>query len=180
MTRPPSEQLSRDPKHIRKRIRNRAHPLAEDVEMLANSTKPLEEWDLEELARGRPRNKEGDFRGRTPIWITPAIRSEAQRRLKMEAHAYLSGHVADAIKVLADLMLNAEDPKLQADCAKFIIEHVVGKAKAHVDVELGEGVKGMLAKAVVTRDRTTGQLVDAHPIIDLTSDEWTDDDDAPA
>lgn len=180
MGRPPTDQLSQDPKHIRKRIRGRVTPLSEDVAMLANAQKPLEEWDLEELARGRPRDKEGMFRGRTPIWITPALRSEAARRLKVEALSYLSGHVSDAIKVLVDLMMNAEDPKLQADCAKFIIEHVIGKATSKIDLELGEGTKGMLAKALVTRNKTTGQLVDAHPVVDLSEDEWTDEDDGRA
>jgi hypothetical protein len=175
--RPPSDQLSRDPRQIRNRMRRRTEPLAEDVEMLASSRKPIEEWDLEELARGRPRSSAGDFRGRPPTWITPAVRTEAQRRLKLEAHAYMSGHISDAIKVLADLMVNSPDEKIQLDCAKFIIEHTVGKAVAKVDVELGGGVRELLANRVVTRDLETGQLVDAHPVIDITSDEWTDEED---
>lgn len=174
--RPPADQLSRKPEHIRKRMRNRTGPLAEDIEMLANAIKPVEEWDLEELARGRPRDKDGHFRGRAPIWITPALRSEAARRLKVEAMSYLSGHVEDAIKVLADLMLNAEDDKIRVDCAKFIIEHVVGKATAAIQVDLGGGVRELLASAVVTRT-TDGKLVDAHPVIDLDTEEWTDEDD---
>jgi hypothetical protein len=172
--------LSRKPEHIRKRIRNRAEPLAEDVAMLAESIgqmKPLAEWDLEELARGKPRNPSGDFRGRPPVWITPALRTEAARRLKVEALAFLSGHVEDAIKVLVDLMTSSTDERVQIDCAKFIIEHVVGKAKQSVDLEMGEGVRGMLAKALVTRNKITGALVDAHPVVDLEPTEWTDEDD---
>lgn len=145
--------------------------------MLANSVKPVTEWDLEELARGRPRDKDGHFRGRPPIWITPALRSEAARRLKVEAMSYLSGHVDDAIKVLVDLMKNSPDEKIQMDAAKFVIEHVIGKATAKVDIEIGSGVRELLADRVVTRDLETGLLVDAHPVIDLMADEWSDDDD---
>lgn len=145
--------------------------------MLANLVKPVTEWDLEELARGRPRDKDGHFRGRTPTWITPALRSEAARRLKVEAMSYLSGHVDDAIKVLVDLMKNSPDEKIQMDAAKFVIEHVIGKATAKVDIEVGNGVRELLADRVVTRDLETGALVDAHPVIDLMADEWSDDDD---
>jgi hypothetical protein len=177
MPRPRSEDLSRDPKHIRKRIRNRVVPLTEDIEMLANARKPLAEWDLEELARGRPRGPKG-FIGRPPVWLSPAIRTEAGRRLKVEAYSLLSGHVEDAIKVLCDLMLNSVDDRIRADAAKFIIEHVIGKAKQQLDVEVGEGVKGMLARALVTRNKQTGELVDAHPVIDLTDADWSDEEDA--
>lgn len=175
---PAGKALSTKPEHIRKRIRNRTTPLARDVDMLANAVKPVEEWDMEELARGRPRDVDGAFRGRPPKWITPAIRSEAARRLKVEAHVLLSGHISDAIKVIADLMLNAEDDRIRFQAATFIVEHVVGKARQSVDLELGEGARGFLAKAVATRSKATGELVDAHPVIDLGSDEWTDGDDA--
>jgi hypothetical protein len=175
--RPSVDKLSRDPTAIRQRLRRRAQPLAEDVEMLADAVKPVEEWDLEELARGKPRDKDGHFRGRPPKWITPALRSEAARRLKVEAQALLSGHIADAVKVIADLMMNSPDDKTRLDCAKFIIEHTVGKATAAVQVDLGGGVRELLAGAVVTRAED-GRLVDAHPVIDLMSDEWSDEDDA--
>jgi hypothetical protein len=90
----------------------------------------------------------------------------------------LSGHVSDAIKVVADLMMNADDDRLRLQAATFIVEHVVGKARASVELDLGEGARGFLAKALVTREKSTGRLVDAHPVVDLESDEWSDDDDA--
>lgn len=181
MVRGTNKPLSTNPPQVRARIRRRAVPMASDVAMLANHQKPLEEWDLEELARGRPRDVEGFFRGRAPAWITPAVRTEAARRLKLEAHTILAGNLALAIKVIVDLMTDEmTDDKLRADCAKFIIEHVIGKARQAVDVDFSEGSKGFLAKALVTRNKVTGRLVDAHPVVDITSQEWSDDDDNPS
>jgi hypothetical protein len=86
----PTSSLSQKPEHIRKRLRRREVPLKRDLEMLANSRKPMSEWDTEELARGRPRDKNGGFRGDTPKWITPLMLDEEMLSLRFGALETLS------------------------------------------------------------------------------------------
>ncbi len=63
--------------------------------------KPVSEWDLEELGRGRPRNRNGSFAGGSaPKWLTPAIEAERRRRLKEAAHDALMAHTDAAMRVL--------------------------------------------------------------------------------
>jgi len=52
--------------------------------------KPIEEWDWQELARGRPRCADGTFKGVAPQWVTLAVRNEAKRRLLARANAEIA------------------------------------------------------------------------------------------
>jgi hypothetical protein len=172
---PRTTPLSRDPLNVRKRLRRREQPLKRDLEMLANSRKPLSEWDTEELARGRPRDKNGGFRGDTPKWITPLIVDEAKRRLKVGALETLSSKVLDAIEVVYQLMTNDDfdgdgkpvvDSRTRLQAAMFIIEHTIGKPRQPVDLEAkADGYRQFLAGALKMVD-TEGHLVDAHPVVE--------------
>ncbi len=134
--------------------------------------KPLEEWTLEELARGKPRNPDGTWRTGNLKWITPAITREAKRRLLTEGFAELASHMGHAIKVLTDLMMCEElddngkpivDNRTRMDAAKFIIEHVLGKPRQAIELDTQEGYKEFLASALVLTDGTA-----AHPVINGT------------
>jgi hypothetical protein len=182
---PTNTNLSTKPEHVRKRIRRANKTTRANMLMLANERKPLEEWDLEELARGRPRDKDGSFRGATPKWITPVIVEESKRRLHIQALATMGSMVGDAIQVVHRIMMNDDvddngkpivDTKTRLQAAMFIIEHVMGKPKQRVDVETGSMWKSMLAGALKIQT-DDGDYVDAHPVIDLADEEWTDDDD---
>jgi hypothetical protein len=70
-----------------KQIRARARRRAKRAEMMSEEEfqalyKPVDEWDLEELSRGRPRNAKGEFRGPAPKWITRDIHERAMERFK--------------------------------------------------------------------------------------------------
>jgi hypothetical protein len=181
----PTSSLSQKPEHIRKRLRRREVPLKRDLEMLANTRKPINEWDTEELARGRPRDKDGTFRGVTPKWITPLIMDEAKRRLKVGALETLSSKVIDAIEVIHKLMMSDErdsdgkpivDARTRLQAAQFIIEHTIGKARQPVDMNgSADGYRQFLAGALKMVD-TNGQLVDAHPVIEGTAVETEADE----
>lgn len=151
--------LSKKPENIRRRIRGRDKVVAQDIEMLYG--KPVEEWDLEELARGRPRHPSGGFRGPRPKWITSTVLAEAQRRLKERAFEDLSANVDDAVKVLAELMQNNDTndfgdfmvpAKVKLDAATFIVEQVVGKAKSQVEIGANDSLKSILATVMVNPD----------------------------
>lgn len=169
--------LSQDPQNIRKRIRRKNRDQAEDIALLY---KPVEEWDLEELARGMPRNKNGTFVGRRPLWITPKIAAEAKRRLGEEAFSEVAVNVTKAVKVVTDLMQNEDldedgypivDNRLRLDAAKFVIEHVIGKPKQRVDVGIADSLAEMMADALTNPDGSP-----AHPVLE-GSGEWADEED---
>lgn len=170
--------LSKKPENIRRRIRGREKVVAEDIEMLYG--KPVEEWDLEELARGRPRHPSGGFRGPRPKWITATVLAEAQRRLKERAFEDLAANVDDAVKVMADLMKNNDTnefgdfmvpAKVKLDAATFIVEQVVGKAKAQIELGANDNLKNILAAVMVNPD---GQP--SHQVIEGTVVKEGDDD----
>jgi hypothetical protein len=160
--------LSRRPAAIRDRLRRHEAKLEELADVVYS--KPINEWDLEELTRGRPRSEDGTFSGRRSPKLNPLIEAEIRKRVPQEAYAEVMRHVGQAIAVLIDLMVNSEDERLRVDVAKFLTDHVIGKPKQHVDVDLGTNTKGFLAKALVTRERGTGRLVDAHPVEDTDDD----------
>jgi len=154
--------LSDKPANVRARLRRKDRKIKRteddiitDLEMMPRY-KNVETWDMEELARGRPRNSAGDFRGITPPWVTPLVRREAERRLVQLARAELASQVADAIQVMVNLMHDDEvddetgrpivSPAIKMQCATFIIEQVMGKAKQRVDVEAGQSVAEFLGQ----------------------------------
>lgn len=173
-----SSSLSKDPLNVRKRLRRQQVPLKRDLEILANSRKPISEWDTEELARGRPRDKNGGFRGDTPKWITPLIMDEAKRRLRVGALETLSSKVIDAIEVVHKIMMCEDrdgegkpivDARTRLQAAQFIIEHTIGKARQPVDMNgSADGYRQFLAGALKMVD-PDGNLVDAHPVIEGTT-----------
>lgn len=158
------ETLSKDPKQIRRRIRRAEGKIQADVDLYLEEryNKPIEQWDLEELARGRPRDKNGEFRGVTPKWITPTVQKEARRRLLDHAFGTMAGHVDLAIQTIANLIKSEEvddkgkpivDARTKLQACIFILEHLMGKPKAVVELNSAEDhVRGALVPAIMLRD----------------------------
>jgi hypothetical protein len=143
--------------------------------------KPIDDWDLEELAHGRPRDKGGLFRGRKPGWITAAVQIEARKRLSERALSGVLGEIDHAIKVVHDLMTSTEmdewgqpivSAKVRLDAARFVIEQTLGKAKVRLDVEEGSTLHTLLAASLVNPNGEP-----AHPIVDGTVLYETEEDD---
>lgn len=160
-------KLSTDPRQVRIRLRRAARKgnkkadgrIQRDLEMLYK--KPIDEWDVEELARGRPRNAAGDFRGKMPSWITPTIASEAKRRLLDNTFAQMSAHADLAINTVVKLMKDdmvddkgkpITDSRTKLAAATFVIEHILGKPKAIVEVGAEDFTKQAIAAAIVLDD----------------------------
>jgi hypothetical protein len=106
--------------------------------------KRIAEWDLEELSHGRPRSKSGDFRGPRPKWITPALQNEIKRRLLDQTFGQIGGMLDIALRALKELIESTEvddngkyivDPKTRFAAATFVVEHVIGKPKAIVEID---------------------------------------------
>lgn len=159
-------KLSTKPAQVRIRLRRAAKNnllrdgrIARDMEMLYQ--KPIDEWDLEELAHGRPRSKDGSFRGKTPSWCTSAVQQEAKKRLLNTAFGTLAGHIDIAVKAIADLINSTEvddngkpivDARTKLAASIFVIENIIGKPKAVVEVQANEFTKQAIAAAIVLDD----------------------------
>jgi hypothetical protein len=179
-------KLSRNPRQIRNRLRRRTQFMERDAEMLYE--KSLDEWDIEELSRGKPRAKDGTFRGPTPRWITPLVAVEAKRRMLDHAIGALAGHLDQAIVTMGNLLTNEDvddkgrpivDAKTKYAAAAFIIEHLIGKPKALIEVDdKRDETKHVLASAIVLDDgQPQGHLLAIEGEI-VEDDEEPEDDDA--
>jgi len=120
--------------------------------------KPIEEWDLEELARGRPRNVDGNFRGRKPGWITREVH---ERAMEMFIELTKSDMAALAPTALTSLRWvlesNEEDERgkpivpasAKNQAAMFLLEHVVGKPKQVQQQDISVKLQGILGAVMV-------------------------------
>jgi hypothetical protein len=120
--------------------------------------KPIEEWDLEELARGRPRNIDGNFKGRKPGWINREVHERAMEMFIQLTKSDMAALAPTALTSLRWVLENdAEDEKgkpvvpasAKNQAAMFLLEHVVGKPKQQVQTELSVKLQGILAQVMV-------------------------------
>lgn len=174
-------ELSQKPAAVRSRLRKGSKNIQRDLDMLYQ--KPVDEWDFEELQKGRPRGEDGHFtRGARPTWITPAIIQQVRARLKEMTKDDLSKHVGAALSCLGDLMsddscddngrpITPANVKLQA--AIYVLDQVIGKPTQAVEARVNTTLEGMLARVMVNPDGS-----DAHPVIEGTWSEVEDDDDS--
>ncbi len=175
-------KLSTNPATIRARIRRRTAKFDADVDMLLNTQgyKPVSEWTMEELARGKPRDPEtGRWKTGIPTWITPRIQAEVKKRFREETLHGLTRYTTAALKVLGDLLLSEEtdhtgkplvSAKDRIDIAKFIVEHTIGKAPAKIEVsDDGSKWREVLAESVALPSGN-----DYHPVIDGDFEEVED------
>jgi hypothetical protein len=144
------------PKQIRARARRKAARgnLMTTQEQEIIFTKPIDEWDLEELSRGRPRATDGTFRGPKPRWITREVHEQSMDLFKAALKTEMNYTTVTAMDVLRATIQNEEvDDKgkplvpasTKVDAAKFLIEHVVGKPKQHIDADVSVKLQGILA-----------------------------------
>lgn len=170
------EKLSKKPAAIRQRLRRNKNIIMEDLEMYQEVTgngtyKPVEEWDFEELQKGKPRNADGGFKGRKPKWISPLIQEEISRRLREGVMDKIHEHAGAAVAVLVELLQDEENGRLRYDAAKLLLEYIAGKPEARVAIRGNVTLEHLLADVVVLDDGSP-----AHPVIDGQFEEADDDD----
>lgn len=148
-------ERSMNPKQIRARARRAGKIHAAELERLY---KPIEEWDEEELARGRPRAKDGSFKGRAPEWITREMHEAAMARFKGIVEGKMRGETVTALTLIHKILTDDEvDEKgkpvvpasTKLDAAKFLIEHAVGKPTQRQEMDISVRLQGLLAAATV-------------------------------
>jgi hypothetical protein len=154
-----SDGLVMTPKRIRARARramkNGKKLNPEDAKAL---WKPIEDWDMEELARGRPRAADGSFRGPKPAYITRELHETAMDNFKTMVRSEMNGSTVDALLVLTNILNNDEiDNKgrpvvtasTKADVAKWMVEHVLGKAVQPTTTDISAKLQLILGAAMV-------------------------------
>ncbi|GAA1203236.1 hypothetical protein [Pseudonocardia alaniniphila] len=151
----------REAKNARDRARRKAAKadVSAEIEILY---KPLDQWDDEELARGRPRDPDGQFRrGPRPKWLTAALQAERLRRAR-EMLAYdLASLASDAQQVLHSTLTNQEVDdsgkpvvpfSVKVDVAKYVYDQFMGKARTSVDVTTHNPLEDLLGSILVNPD----------------------------
>lgn len=161
--------LSQKPSQIRNRLRRaakRAKKTGDDTDLRyeleryaeVGRIRPVEEWDLEELAHGRPRGPSGKFAGPIPSWITPDVTREAKKRLYNHAFGELGSNVDLAIKTIINLINSTDtdekgkpivDARTKLDAAKWIVEHVIGKPDRIITIDATDQARQMIASAII-------------------------------
>lgn len=153
-------------RQVKKKAREHRMRYSGTADMEAHSAlekayKPMDEWDEEELARGRPRAIDGTFRGRPPVWVSRAMhetaietfRENIRGRMRVNAIAaveYLQGVLGD------DSVDEKGRPNVSAStktqAAMFLVEHLLGKPKQEVSADISVKLQGVLAQAMVVVD----------------------------
>jgi len=162
------------------------------AEKQAYYQKPLADWDPEELARGRPRNSKGNFKGPKPTWITAEMHEETIDRFKSIIRTGMRVATVDAIEFMKTMIAdNSVDnrgrpivpasTKLQA--AQFLVEHLVGKPTQRIESDVSVKLQAIMASVMVNPgDVATGNYMAAHlpghtmELAQVVADEEEDDD----
>lgn len=202
------DRMSKTPAQMRNRLRRalkRAQETGNDADLRweiakygeVTGFKPVEEWDLEELAHGKPRNKAGTFAGRGPTWITPDIIRQAKKLLHDKTLSKLAAHTDTAVEVVKKLMTNDDvddkgrpivDARTKLAAAQFVVEHIIGKPEKIITVDATDSARQVFAAAIVLDDgmpqghlmahagpviagEITGEVVDEDPDLNGDDDE---------
>lgn len=172
--RPDNPNRSMKPDAVRKRLRNagkRGDQAHHDLAVVYQ--KPIEEWDFEELQRGKPRNVNGKFSGARPKWISPTVMAEAQKRLREVGQQELGRFTGSAIKVMVELMEDSRLDLVRFQAAKYVLDQIIGVPVNKVEIEGNVSFKGLLAAVMVNPD---GQVDTDDEVIDAEIVEDDDDD----
>lgn len=148
------------PKQIRARARRKGKrsEIMSSQELEYLYQKPMDEWDLEELAQGRPKNEKGHFRGPKPAWISSAVHEEAMNKYTSAVKTSMRATTVDALDVLNQILKNEDvdekgkpivNASTKLDAAKFLIEHVVGKPTQRIETDVSVKLQAILGAVMV-------------------------------
>lgn len=179
------EEMDRHNARRRAKAKAAKSDVSAEIELIYE--KPIEEWDDEEITRGRPRGRDGTFRGKRPGWLTTNLQAERQRRLRQLMADELATFAADALRTIHSVMMDNETDdfgkprvpaSVQVDCGKYLVDQFIGKATATIDVHADNALTDMLADVIVNRDGNPSHLVIEGAVVeDDPSDD--EDDDGP-
>lgn len=187
-----------------KQVRARARRKLQKGKRLDDETfeawagKPIDEWDLEELSRGRTRDATGGFRGKPPQYMPRAVHERIAERFKLLVRDKMNQNATMALGVIGNLLNNEEvddkgkplvPPSVKLDASKWLVEHVIGKPVQPTQSDISVKLQGILGAVMVQpslgpdddgvlalpRGYTPGHIgTRGEPVIDVES-EWDDD-----
>jgi len=167
---------STKPSAVKKRLRRKLEKLddvTEELELLYQ--KPIEEWTFEELQAGRPVNpRTGELLAKRPAWITPAIMTEAQRRLRSMTASELGRYAGAAIQVMSELMVNARSDMVKYKAAEYVLNQIMGMPTQRVETEQSVSIQSFLADVIRNPDGNEVRVIEGSVSGD---DDGEDDDD---
>lgn len=160
-------------KQVRSRVRRKIKKgkKVPDEDFESWSGKPIDEWDLEELARGRTRDAKGGFRGAPPKYMPRAVHERIAARFKMLVRDQMNQSAVQALGVVSNLIAsNDVDDKgkpivpagVKLDASKWLVEHVVGKPVQPTQTDVSVKLQSILGAVMVNP-----VLDDNHP--DMTA-----------
>lgn len=178
-----------------RRVLQKGKPL-DDETFEAWAGKPIENWDLEELARGRTRDSGGGFRGKPPQYMPRAVHERIAERFKLLVRDQMNQNATMALGVISNLISNDMlDDKgkpivpasVKLDASKWLVEHVIGKPVQPTQQDISVKLQGILGAVMVQpqvgdegmlalpRGYVPGHIgTRGEPVIDVES-EWEDD-----
>lgn len=174
---------SNEKKQIRRRIR-RANQVSREDMMLLYDGKPIDEWDYEELARGRPRAADGSFKGSKPAWIDRAMHEQIVKRFETIVREEMNAHTVEALQVINRVLTDEQiDEKgkprtsssTKLDAAKFLVEHIIGKPKQRTETDISVKLQGILGHAIVNPSQDGSYALTSGYV---EAPAWEDDDDS--
>jgi hypothetical protein len=147
-------------RQVRSRMRRKIQKgqKVDDETFDAWAGKPIDDWDIEELSRGRPRDARGGFRGKPPKYMPRAVHERIAERFKMLVKEQLNQNAVQALGVVGNLITNTDtDDKgkplvpasVKLDASKWLVEHVVGKPVQPTQTDVSVKLQGILGAVMV-------------------------------
>lgn len=114
----------------------------------------ISEWDTEEIRRGRRRDKNGRWSGRSPVVVPMALHQEAIKRTFEEAQELFREGLVPAVKYLTSIIESDDvEDRDKIKAVGMILDRVMGKAVERVEIKTGtEPWEDALVAAVVPLD----------------------------
>jgi hypothetical protein len=140
----------------------------------------LEDWDDEELLRGRRRSKNGKFSGRAPRIVPAALHHELTRRRFQRSYALMADSLVDAAMMLR-AVVNDEEASYayRIRAAEVMFERVVGRPREHISLDvaadgtapawqvaLAQGIVGSLDQLKEVEKRAESDEPDDDDVVD--------------
>lgn len=155
------------PKQIRARARRKMarKEVMSEQEMEYLYQKPIEDWDMEELARGRPRNSKGTFTGPRPKWINAQVHEQAMEKYTAAVKTDMRATTVDALGAIRWIIQNEEvdekgkpivPPSTKLEASKFLLEHIVGKPTQRIESDVSVKLQGILGQVLVNPNDVVG------------------------
>jgi len=154
---------------------------AELLELARSGGLDLDDWDIEELIRGRRRGTDGSFKGRPPVVVPREIHDELAKRVKQDVAHQLRGIAAEYIEpVLRAVMENpggiapeqVPGLTLQLKAAQDLMDRFVVGRQEKVEVSGTLRHETLIQNVTIDRslDEESDEIEDAEIV-----DEWDED-----